>query len=304
MKFLWGDLSWRLAKISSWVFDWHTGIFTVNYNIGGLCSKSHAIKLSTMLLSLWLSAYFDLDWFAIFLSHYVLKLQQLYLRNYLGPFSKFLSCKPSPHKTVVHAWTLLGKSSPVCLLFTALVSHARMGYLQWQKLWQRRCLTLQLPIYSIHHISRMWRLWMWAQLDLSRWAENLDLKTADPVVSFNLKAEFRASESSWKKLIHHPKKQDKSLYIPPPAAPWESGAKLDTSVRDSRMLAAHPEWQVFTAGASAMCQHWWLALSPGSRAKGWFCGPEGILGAREGMGANQAVLSILWWCGARLLHFK
>lgn len=175
VKFLWGDLSWRLAKISSWVFDWHTDIFTVNYSIEGLCSKSHAIKLSTMLLSLWLSAYFDLDWFAIFLSHYVLKLQQLYLRNYLEPFSKFLSCKPSPLKTVVHAWTL-GKSLPVCLLFfTAFVSHARMGYLQWQKLWQRKCLTLQLPIYSIHHVSRMWRLWMWAQLDLSRW-KDLELK--------------------------------------------------------------------------------------------------------------------------------
>lgn len=159
VKFLWGDLSWRLAKISSCVFDWHTDIFTVNYSIWGLCSKSHAIKLSTVLPSLWPSAYFDLDWFAIFLSHYVLKPQQLYLRNYLGPFSKFMSCKPSLHKTVVDAWTLMGRTSPICsLFFTALVSHARMGYLQWQKLWQRRCLTLQLPIYSIHHISRKWRL--------------------------------------------------------------------------------------------------------------------------------------------------
>lgn len=167
VKFLWGDLSWRLAKISSWVFDWHTDIFTVNYNIWGLCSKSHAIKLSTMLLSVWLSAYFNLDWFAIFLSQ---QPQQLYVRNYLGPFSKFLSCKPSPHKTVVHVWILEGKTSAVfSLFFTALVS--RMGYLQWRKLWQRRCLSLQLPIYSIHHISRMWRLWMWAQLDLGRWKD-------------------------------------------------------------------------------------------------------------------------------------
>lgn len=110
VKFLWGDLSWRLAKIRSWVFDWHTDIFTVNYSIWGLCSKSHAIKLSTMLLSLWLSAHFNLDWFAIFLSRCVLKPQQLYLRNFLGPFSKFLSCKPGPPKTVVHAGTLVDKT--------------------------------------------------------------------------------------------------------------------------------------------------------------------------------------------------
>lgn len=47
----------------------------------------------------------------------------------------------------------------------------------------------------------------------------LEWKTADAVVSFNLKAEFRASESPWKKLTHHPKKQAKSLCIPSSAAP-------------------------------------------------------------------------------------
>lgn len=238
MKFLWGDLSWRLAKISSWVFDWHIDIFTVNFNIWGLCSKSHAIKLSTMLLSLWLSAYFDLDWFVIFLSHYVLKPQQLYLRNYLGPFSKFMSCKPSPHKTVVHAWTLMGKTSPVCsLFFTALVSHARMGYLQWKILWQRRCLTLQLPVHSTHHISRMWRLWMWAQLDLGRWKEkpwSWKLQIQWWVLIW--KQSSAQVSLTWKKLTHHLKKQAESLCIPPSAAPRQSGAKLDTTIRDSRML--------------------------------------------------------------------
>lgn len=70
MKFLWGDLSWRLAKISTRIFDWHTDIFTVNYNIGELCNKSRAIKLSSTLpLSLWPYAYFDLRLFAILLSH-------------------------------------------------------------------------------------------------------------------------------------------------------------------------------------------------------------------------------------------
>lgn len=47
----------------------------------------------------------------------------------------------------------------------------------------------------------------------------LELKATDPVVSFNLKAEFRASESPWKKLTHHPKKQAESLCVPPSAAP-------------------------------------------------------------------------------------
>lgn len=131
----------------------------------------------------------------------------------------------------------------------------------------------------------------------------LELKATDPVVSFNLKAEFRASESPWKKLTHRPKKQAESLCVPPSAAPWESGAKLDMSVRSSRMLAPRPMWQVFTAGASAMCRHRWLALSPSTRARGWSC-PVGVLGVREVMGANQAILSILWWSGDSHFHFK
>lgn len=192
--------------------------------------------------------------------------------------------------------------------FRAVVSRARMavlGYPQWRKLWQGRCLTLQLPIHPIHRISRSVKAVGSAGFAM---VKGQGMKTMEQMVSFDSKAEFRASESPCKKLIlagqHRPKKEAKSSIFPPSSAPRGSGANLDTSVRVCRMLAAHPRWQVSTAGACVTCQHRWLAPSPGSRTSRWSYAPKGLLEGKESMDPNQAIFSILSWWGASIFPFK
>lgn len=136
----------------------------------------------------------------------------------------------------------------------------------------------------------------------------LGLKTAEQMVSFYLKAEFRASESPWKKLTlaewHHPNKQGKRLRISSISCTVRVGSKAGQVCQGQQDAGSTPRWQVSTAGACATCQHRYLALSSDSSASGWSCAPKGFLEARKGVGTNQATLSIPWWCGASLFHFK
>lgn len=99
------------------------------------------------------------------------KPHHLYLRYFLGPVAKFLSCRCSPQKTVVHTWTLVGKTMFLCSpFFRAVVSHAWNGCLGVPAVpilsnCDRESVWCCDPPFTIP--ARVQKLW--AQLDLSRW---------------------------------------------------------------------------------------------------------------------------------------